>query len=280
MHRPAIAEIVSPDPARHDLLGLRFRSRDGMSRQAMVLMHGAGLDFRAPLYVELARELVDTHDVYLPGLRASGLIQYNEGFRSPQGWAHHRSNAARDDLGRWLTWLDEVGYESIRLVGHSWGALVALASALATPGLGVEIVLVSPLPSLSDLLVTNYGCAREELAALVAQWAALEGMALQPTKAGAPLGVLSVGTIRDLVDTGWELTTLARSWPGPLLVVSGQKEHEQLLAGLDALERCLPGRITRAAIRGAGHFYTHQRPVLAASIAQWAPAVAPPRERR
>lgn len=269
MSIPTFAELVRPDLAQPELMGLLFRSRAGLAQRAFVVVHGAGLDFRASLYVGLAGQLADECDVYLTGIRASSLINYNDGFRAPQGWAHHTSQAAREDLGRWLTWLGQQGYGSIRLVGHSWGGLVALAAAIDFSPRGMDIALVSPIPSLGSLLTTNYGITREEYGSLIATLESMEEPALYPTKAGSPLGVVSVGTIRDLVTTDWELLDLARSWSQPLLVVSGQKEHAQLLGGLDELARQLPKHVTRDTIRGAGHFYTHHHVALAVAIARW-----------
>lgn len=82
----------------NELVGYRLQRSDSQaSRIAGVLLHGAGLEATAPLYRQLGQELCETMDMYLVGLRASGFINYNQGFRKPLGWAHHDCPQALQD---------------------------------------------------------------------------------------------------------------------------------------------------------------------------------------
>lgn len=239
------------------------------SHTALVFAHGAGLDPLAPLYRKIASGLAPHVDVYLVGLRASGFINYDSGFRRPRGWAYHVANEAAEDYNAWVAAISERGYDRILAGGHSWGALLALGSEEVKKR-ATGLVLISPLPSLRDMIDVNFGGERLLRAQFDIDHLAADH--LIPTREGSPLSFISAGTIRSVLSAEWTLRDFLERRKTPGLVLVGSKEHAQLKEAALSLEE--PERQVRQ-IEGEGHFYTSGDKQLVTAIVSWWHSLAP-----
>lgn len=98
----------------------------------VVLLPGAGASSTS--WFAVAGELAETHRVYAVDL-------LGDPGRSVAG---SRLRTVDDLLGWLSAVLDALGLESVTLVGHSYGAMVALAFALRNPDKVCRLVLVDP----------------------------------------------------------------------------------------------------------------------------------------
>lgn len=120
-----------------DRNGVTFHTqRLGEAGPPLVMLHGLVVGSLASWYFTSAPPLAKSHRVLLFDLRGHGLSS-----RPATGYGV-RSMA--QDLAALL---EEFGDEPVRLVGHSFGALVALRFALDHPGRVTKLALVeAPLP--------------------------------------------------------------------------------------------------------------------------------------
>ena len=117
---------------------LRRQSSDSAphtSGPVVVFLHGLVIDNLSSLYYSLANPVAQVGaDAILYDQRGHGLSE-----RPPSGYRIEDSVA---DLGRLLENLEVAG--PVHLVGHSYGASVALRAALAEPARFASLVLVEP----------------------------------------------------------------------------------------------------------------------------------------
>lgn len=263
------SKLVTLSATKPELVGLKLTSTFKMNSEiAFLFIHGAGLDFKAPLYLALASKLVEGLDVYLAGMRSSGFLSYNKGFRKPLGWAYHRVTEACSDCQIWIDWISSLGYKKIILGGHSWGALLALASA-KNDMRAYPVILISPLPSMRNIIEVNYGGESGEITHIINDIATSEDQNLVPTCASAPFCFLSAGTIRDLASSSWGLASFLELWKGPILTIVGDMEHAKLLDEVVAAVKDLPHLSTFIKIPKEGHFYSTGAEKLAKAIKEW-----------
>lgn len=228
--------------------------------------HGAGLTNLAPLAIDIADGLVPVADVYLPSIRASGFVDFDEGFRKPSGWAFHRYSEALADSILWLEHLGREQHSPRVLLGHSWGALLALAAAKEIGSGMWPAVLLSPLPSCTDLLMANFDVG-ESVEHFLDELPP-DRNALCYGRPNAPYPFLSAGTIRDLASCRWSLRDLATIHRGPLLVCWGDKEHDALKQGIQSAVEGIRN-VTLQPIKHQGHFYSAARQPLIETIRIW-----------
>jgi len=117
---------------------LRRQSSDSAphtSGPVVVFLHGLVIDNLSSLYYSLANPVAQVGaDAILYDQRGHGLSE-----RPPSGYRIEDSVA---DLGRLLENLEVAG--PVHLVGHSYGASIALRAALAEPARFASLVLVEP----------------------------------------------------------------------------------------------------------------------------------------
>jgi pimeloyl-ACP methyl ester carboxylesterase len=117
---------------------LRRQSSEGApdaNAPVVVFLHGLVIDNLSSLYYSLANPVAQVGaDAILYDQRGHGLSE-----RPPSGYRIEDSVA---DLGRLLESLEVTG--PVHLVGHSYGASVALRAALAEPERFASLVLVEP----------------------------------------------------------------------------------------------------------------------------------------
>lgn len=233
----------------------------------MVFFHGLGLDFLASLYLDLARSLAAGADVFLVGLRASGFVHHNRGFRKPGGWAYQRQADSIADARAWLEWVASRRYRTVILGGHSWGALLALAADPDRVG-ARPALLLSPLPSTWDIVQANYNLGPEDAGTLLERLRGTPDADLVPTQPGSPVPFLSAGTLRDLITVPLDLSPLLRARVGRTLLTTGQLEHERLRARIETIVSDNQG-VTLIQVPKEGHFYTTGVHKLAPHIRAW-----------
>jgi len=121
--------------------GLRFHVQQQGEGPDVVLIHGVTGDLSIWFLCKALQELSATHRVTAYDLRGHG---YSE---APPD--HYTSADHAEDL---LALMDELGIGRARLVGHSFGAVVALHAAVVAPGRVESLVLSDPyFPGLRHL---------------------------------------------------------------------------------------------------------------------------------
>lgn len=121
---PSFYDGVPPGAPKNarwaDVEGARVRFTDAGEGPAVVLVHGfaSSLD----TWAAVAPELQKTHRVVTLDLKGFGWSSRPEGDYSPDAEAHVV-----------LALMDQRGIKRAAVVGHSWGASVALATALDAP---------------------------------------------------------------------------------------------------------------------------------------------------
>jgi len=132
-----VAEVAANGITFH-LQRLRRQSSDRAADAkgpVVVFLHGLVIDNLSSLYYSLANPVAQVGaDAILYDQRGHGLSE-----RPPSGYRIEDSVA---DLGRLLESLEVAG--PVHLVGHSYGASVALRAALAEPARFASLVLVEP----------------------------------------------------------------------------------------------------------------------------------------
>src|SRR5205807_7670875 len=133
----AVADVAANGITFH-LQRLRRQSDDWVpdaKGPVVVFLHGLVIDNLSSLYYSLANPGAQVGaDAILYDQRGHGLSE-----RPPSGYRIEDSVA---DLGRLLENLEVAG--PVHLVGHSYGASVALRAALAEPARFASLVLVEP----------------------------------------------------------------------------------------------------------------------------------------
>ncbi len=116
--------------------GLKFHLQELGEGPPLVMLHGLLVGTLATWYFTAAPALARTHRVLLYDLRGHGLSE-----RAPHGYG---IDTMREDLEAIV---DAFTTQPVTLVGHSYGAVIALSYALAHPASVDKLVLVeAPLP--------------------------------------------------------------------------------------------------------------------------------------
>jgi pimeloyl-ACP methyl ester carboxylesterase len=113
--------------------GLRFHIQQSGSGPDVVLIHGVTGDLSIWFLCKALQTLGATHRVTAYDLRGHGYSEV-----PPSGYTS--ADHARDLLGL----MDTIGAERARLVGHSFGAVVAMHTAVLAPDRVEEVVLSDP----------------------------------------------------------------------------------------------------------------------------------------
>jgi len=261
-----IKKLVTPANTSKKLKGVKIHDLNSPKRQALLFFHGAGLNIDAPLHLILGKELYQQYDIYLAGGSWSGFIAYDNGFRKPLGWAYHGIEETTNSFKTWINWV-ESNYTEVIVSGHSWGALLAL-HALVQMESRRNIALISPIPSMKNLLTTNFS---EKLKSKEQWIASLQEVAdnfLLTTDAPAPLPALSKKTVVQLLDSEINLSKLTEQYKGNMLVTIGSKEHPLLIQSIQKIVTNSPN-VTLQQIQKAGHFYTKKEKKIAEAILAW-----------
>jgi pimeloyl-ACP methyl ester carboxylesterase len=213
----------------------------------LVLVHGSVVGGRATWGTQ-RRELADRFEL---------LVLERPGF--PQG-----PPAERVDFEEQQVWLQGLLREGDHLVGHSYGGVVAMLAAAASPGLVGSLTLVEPpctrvaldVPAVAEFARGGAELwadgPRDDPDAFLRAFLRAVGSDFDPPSPLPP--DLAAGARALVAERGpWEadipLDALAAA-PFPKLVVSGA-HHPAFDAICDVLERALPAQ--RAVLPGFGH---------------------------
>src|SRR3989338_1209917 len=119
---------------------LSFRVTETLSEEACLVLHGFPAETpirpeyekNKDIAAEIARAV--NMDVYLPHYRGLG--------KSPGPFSFHRTIVDSFELAKKL--LSDFKYRTVHIVGHSWGALVAMNLAKDLGDFGGKLILLSP----------------------------------------------------------------------------------------------------------------------------------------
>jgi pimeloyl-ACP methyl ester carboxylesterase len=217
--------------------GLELHVQDlGGSGTPVVMLHGLLIGSVASWYFTVAPALARTHRTRLYDLRGHGKSQL-----APSGYDVR--TMASDLAGL-------AGDEPVDLVGHSWGALVALRFAIDQPARVRRLVLVeAPLPPSSVTEMQAFLGSGDPLAALPAQMR-VDGRRGERLLRALGRLVLETTLVADLrAERDPDLPELA-SVRAPTLLVYGT--HSQCADGGARLARAIPG--ARHVVLPGGHY--------------------------
>jgi dienelactone hydrolase len=255
-------------------------------RIAVIWIHGSGVNFSYPSYVNVARELARRglttivgntrmHDLgNIEAFRESGSI------RGGSYWGKTTDQVR--DLAAWVQFAQDRGFNRVVLVGHSAGATaVQLYAARRQDPRVVGLVLASgrfrPAPG---PIVDSTRLARAEQ--LVADGRGEEPV--PPTDPTAKRPTTSAATLVDLASMGVELTDFyGVQTPNPpvarvrvpILAWFGTEDDVGTAADLELLERTLqrapggPKRVSTAMLPGATHMLDGREAEAAQALAEW-----------
>jgi pimeloyl-ACP methyl ester carboxylesterase len=242
-----------------------------------VFLHGLVIDNLSSLYYSLANPVAQAGaDAILYDQRGHGLSE-----RPSCGYRIEDSVA---DLGRLLERLGTAG--PVHLVGHSYGASIALRAALAEPARFASLVLIEPhcaeshdggdwVEDVADMLTAS---------ALSLEHNPIDGnlSASERRKARAVQGtnafLNTTSLIEDIASSPPFTEDELRGLPVPVLAIYG--EYTDLASSARKLAACIPG-CQLEVLPGLGHSVLRDaRDVVLAMVEAWlagfSPAELPP----
>jgi dienelactone hydrolase len=257
---------------------------------AVIWIHGWGVNFYFPAYVQIGRALAQRgYATILANTRMHdiGNVETWQGDKKIRGGGYWGVPSERvRDLAAWIDFAEKQGFKKVVLVGHSdgWAAVRDYAvqkqdervSGLVLASGGVAADTRQPDPDL--LAQATRMMAEGQPDDLVR----LPGRSFP--------SFVSAATLLDLTNTPPELKDffgIQTPKPGvtrihcPLLAFFGTSEdvgNEEDLALLkSSIQRQAsgPSRVNTVMIRGADHMYTGQEQQVAETIAAWADSLAP-----
>jgi dienelactone hydrolase len=251
----------------------------GLAVDALVLVHGTGGNFySSTLFDALAERLVSLGvGVLRANTRGHDLMSTAStprgGVRA--GAAYEVVDDCRHDLAAWADWLrQQVGAQSVGLLGHSLGAVKCLYAQAREPDLPAACVIAVSPPRLSHSWFAA-GATRAEFLATYDRARALveagEPGALLEVRLPMPFVITAAGYAEKYgPDERYNYLRFIAQVPCPVLVTFGGAEVAGNHAFRDApaaLRQAFHGTVE--VIEGADHFYTGLREPLAGVIETW-----------
>lgn len=261
---------AAPDSAIRSILanGYRFGYEETGDGMPVVLVHGALTDYR------FWRGPLET----LAG--AARVIAYSRRYHYPNPWrSGDPTYGFEGNAFDLVALVRALGLDRPVVVGHSWGAAVALEAVRREPGLFRALILVEPLV---DSLIRDPGLraesarrAREAFSLALSRYSdrdpAIAVRVWLDTSYGegfwTSIGEAGQGRLRDNAHT---LPSVGAPQPAlscpalgrltlPVLLIGGSESAARQRATLDGLAGCVPG-VTRVTIAGAGPLLPRSHP--------------------
>jgi pimeloyl-ACP methyl ester carboxylesterase len=231
--------------------GIAHHVQDLGAGPPVVMVHGLLIGSLASWYFTAAPVLARTHRVRVYDLRGHG--------KSAPAATGYDVRTLAGDLGALA------GEEPVDLVGHSWGALVALRFAIDHPARVRRIVLVeAPLPPSSVAEMNAFLAGGDVAAALPAQMQINGRRGERLVRALSRL-VLESSLVDDLRGERDPEPAELACVRAPTLVVYG--DRSTCAPGGERLARAIPG--ARHLVLAGGHYlHLDAREALAAAIAE------------
>ncbi|MBK8726040.1 MAG: alpha/beta hydrolase [Holophagaceae bacterium] len=227
----------------------------GASGPGVVLVHGMLIGSIASWYFSIAPMLALKRRVLMYDLRGHGLTE-----RTPSGYG---LRAMAEDLHTLVR--RHGGGAPVALVGHSYGAVIALRFALDHPELVTRLVIVeAPLPILTREHVDSVsGLDGEAVVQMMPPWQ--QHAFLTGGRRARRLGERGIALLRDttLVDELLAEADFAdaelRAFSRPVLLCYGTQTGERMTVTRDRLLQVLPD--VRLETIDASHYMTRDAPV-------------------
>jgi pimeloyl-ACP methyl ester carboxylesterase len=270
--------------------GVVFTPPQGVAKRlAVIWIHGNGVNFYAPTYVNIGRELASRGVTTIVGNTRMHDLGNIAGFRGKtriRGGSYWGLNSEQDrDLAAWIELAHQRGFDRVVLVGHSAGVTAVQHYQAKTQdprviGLGLASGRFRPADAPRDS--TRVAQARQ----MVADG---RGEEVLPSANPSRPAYTSAGTLLDLADMGAYLTdffgvqtpdppvTRIRcpilAWFGTNEADVGTAADLALLAATLKRLPAGPSRVDTAMIQSADHMYGGHEAQVAETITRWIDSV-------
>jgi len=259
---------------------------------AIIWIHGWGVNFYQPSYVNIGRALANRgytcisantrmHDL-------GNIAGYRDGKRIRGGGYWGLASEEVRDLAAWIDFAGEQGFQQVILVGHSagWAAVRSYQIEAQDPRV-IGVVLAS-----GAVRAETRPTDTNQLAEAMQFTAKGEGDALVRDPKRSFPSYISAATFLDIAKAtpemkdffGTESTNAAVTrLHCPLLAFFGTRGDVGTEADLEMMKTSVqrlpsgPGRVDTVMIRGADHMYAGEEEQVAEAIAKWADTLTPPK---
>jgi len=257
---------------------------------AVIWIHGWGVNFYFPTYVEIARALAKRGYTTITAntrMHDIGNVEAWRGEKRIRGGGYWGVPSEQtQDLAGWIDFAQRLGFSRVILVGHSdgWGAVRRYQWQTQDSRVAGLVVASGPIEA-------DAGTPDPDQIAQARKMMAdgqPEDLVIIPKRSSPSF--VSAATLVDIIDTPPELKDffgVQTAHPGitrvhcPLLAFFGtngdvgdEKDLEWLKDSMKR-QRGGPGSVTTALIEGANHMYTGQEDRVAQVIADWAETLLP-----
>jgi len=258
---------------------------------AIIWIHGWGVNFYQPSYVNIGRALANRgytcisantrmHDL-------GNVAGYRDGKRIRGGGYWGIASEEVHDLAAWIDFAGERGFKQVILVGHSagWAAVRSYQVETQDPRV-IGVVLAS-----GAVRAETRPTDTNQLAEAMQFTAKGEGDALVRDPKRSFPSYISAATFLDIVKAtpemkdffGTQSTNAAVTrLHCPLLAFFGTRGDVGTEADLETMKASIqrlpsgPSRVDTVMIRGADHMYAGEEEQVAQTIAKWADTLTPP----
>jgi pimeloyl-ACP methyl ester carboxylesterase len=264
--------------------------KDSAKPVAVVWIHGWGVNFYQPTYVQIGRALAERGYTCITGntrMHDIGNVAVGRGEKRIRGGGYWgvASEEVRD-LAAWIDFAADRGFKKVVLVGHSAGwAAVRSYQAEKQDERVIGLVLAS-----GGVRADAGPPDPEQFAEATRLSAEGQGDALVRIPKRSFPSYISAATFLDIVNSPPEFKDFfgAKTQnPGvtrircPLLAFFGTRGDVGTEADLELLKSCIqrqssgPSRVDTVMIRGADHMYAGEEAQVAQTVAEWADTLTP-----
>ena len=264
--------------------------KDSAKPIAIIWIHGWGVNFYQPTYVNIGRELAArSYTCITANTRMHDLgnvLGYRGGKRIRGGGYWGVASEEAQDLAAWIDFAEDQGFKQVVLVGHSAGWAAVRSYQAAKQDRRVAGVVLASGAVRAETRPTD----PDQLAQATRLMAAGEGDALVRDPKRSFPSYISAATFLDIANCPPESKDffgMQTANPGvtrilcPLLAFFGTRGDVGTEEDLERLKACIrrqpsgPRRVDTVMIRAGDHMYVGEEAQVAQTIAQWADTLLP-----